>query len=64
MNVKRVMYVLVFPHLQLLLSLQSKLFEGLDDNSCVGTVVNKNGGAPHPRLQVVDRQWDVLSVVL
>lgn len=66
-NVKYDIYKVLFcvgPHLQLLLSLQSKLFEGLDDDSCVGAVVNKDGGAPHPRLEVVDRQRDVLSVVL
>lgn len=52
------------PHLQLLLSLQGKLFERLDDDSRVGAVVHKNGRAPHPRLQVVDGQRDVLGVVL
>lgn len=51
-------------HLQLLLSLQGELFEGLDDDPCVGAVVNENGRAPHPRLQVVDGQRDVLGVVL
>lgn len=51
-------------HLQLLLSLQGKLFEGFDDDPGVGAVVDKDGGAPHPGLQVVDGQRYVLSVVL
>lgn len=51
-------------HLQLLLSLQGKLFEGLDNDSRVGTVVDKDGRTPHPRLQVIDGQRDVLGVVL
>lgn len=51
-------------HLQLLLPLHGELFERLDNDSRVGAVVDENGRAPHPRLQVVDGQWDVLRVVL
>ena len=51
-------------HLQLLLSLQGELFERLDDDACVGAVVDEDGGAAHPRLEVVHRQRDVLGVVL
>lgn len=51
-------------HLQLLLPLQGELLEGLDDDAGVGAVVDKDGRAAHPRLQVVDGQRDVLSVVL
>lgn len=51
-------------HLQLLLPLQGKLFEGLDDDPGVGAVVDEDGRAAHPRLQVVDGQRDVLGVVL
>lgn len=52
------------PHLQLLLPLQGKLFEGLDNETSVGAVVDEYGGAAHPCLQVIYRQGDVLSVVL
>lgn len=58
------MFVRAAAHLQLLLSLQGELFERLDNDSRVGAVVDKNGRAPHPRLQVVDGQRDVLGVVL
>lgn len=51
-------------HLQLLLSLQGELFKRLDDDSRVGAVVDENGRAPHPSLQVVDGQRDVLGIVL
>lgn len=51
-------------HLQLLLPLQGKLFEGLDNDPGVGAVVDEDGRAAHPRLQVVDGQRDVLGVVL
>lgn len=51
-------------HLQLLLPLQGELLEGLDDDAGVGAVVDEDGRAAHPRLQVVDGQRDVLSVVL
>lgn len=52
------------PHLQLLLPLQGKLLEGLDDQAGVGAVVDKYGRAAHPRLQVIDGQRDILRVVL
>lgn len=52
------------PHLQLLLPLQGELLEGLDDEAGVGAVVDEYRRAAHPRLQVVDRQRDVLGVVL
>lgn len=52
------------PHLQLLLPLQGKLLEGLDDKAGIGAVVDKYRRAAHPRLQVIYRQRDVLSVVL
>lgn len=52
------------PHLQLLLPLQGELLEGLDNEASIGAVVDEYGGATHPRLQVVYRQGDVLSVVL
>lgn len=58
------MYACAAAHLQLLLSLQGELFEGLDNDSCVGAVVHKDGRASHPGLQVVDGQRDVLGVVL
>lgn len=51
-------------HLQLLLPLQGELFEGLDDDPGVGAVVDEDGRAAHPGLQVVDGQRDVLGVVL
>lgn len=51
-------------HLKLLLSLQGELLEGLDDDSRVGAVVDEDGRAAHPGLQVVDGQRDVLGVVL
>lgn len=57
-------FVCAAAHLQLLLSLQGELFKRLDDDPCVGAVVDENGRAPHPRLQVVDGQRDVLGVVL
>lgn len=52
------------PHLQFLLPLQGKLFEGLDDQASVGAVVDEYRRAAHPRLQVIYGQRDVLSVVL
>lgn len=58
------MSVCLAAHLQLLLSLQGKLFERLDDDSRVGAVVDENGWTPHPRLQVIDGQRYVLGVVL
>lgn len=58
------MSVCAAAHLQLLLSLQGELFKRLDDDSRVGAVVHKDGRAPHPRLQIVDGQRDVLGVVL
>lgn len=57
-------FVCAAAHLQLLLSLQGELLKRLDNYSRVGAVVDENGRAPHPRLQVVDRQRDVLGVVL
>lgn len=51
-------------NLQLLLPLQGKLLEGLDDDSGIGAVVDKDRWAAHPRLQVIDGQRDVLGVVL
>jgi len=57
-------FVCTAAHLQLLLPLQGKLFKRLDDDSRVGAVVHEDGRAPHPRLQVVDGQRDVLGVVL
>lgn len=52
------------PHFQLLLPLQGELPEGLDDEAGVGAVIDEYRRAAHPRLQVVDRQRDVLRVVL
>lgn len=52
------------PHLKLLLPLQGELFEGLDDQAGIGAVVDEDRWAAHPRLQVIYRQRDVLSVVL
>lgn len=57
-------FICAAAHLQLLLSLQGELFEGLDNDSRVGAVVDKDGRAAHPGLQVVDGQRDVLGVVL
>lgn len=51
-------------HLQLLLPLQGELLEGLDDQAGVGAVVDEDGRAAHPRLEVVDGQGDILSIVL
>lgn len=51
-------------HLQFLLSLQGKLLERLDNDPRVGAVIHKDGRAAHPGLQVINGQWDVLSVVL
>lgn len=63
---RKTMYVVVgaAAYLQLLLSLQGELFKWLDNDARIGAVIDKNGRAPHPRLQVVDGQRDVLGVVL
>lgn len=52
------------PHLQLLLPLQCKLLEGLHNEASIGAVVDEDGWATHPRLQVIYGQRDVLRVVL
>ena len=39
------------------------LFEGVHDYAGVGAVVHEDGGGAHPRLEVVQAEWDVLGVV-
>jgi hypothetical protein len=51
-------------HLQLLLPLQGKLLEGLDNQASVGAVIDEDGWAAHPGLQIIYGQRNILSVVL
>ena len=39
------------------------LLEGVHYYAGVGAVVHEDGGGPHPRLEVVQAEWDVLGVV-
>jgi len=44
------------------LVLFGELFEAGDDDAGVGAVVDEDGGRPHPGLEVVQAQGDVLGV--
>ena len=47
-----------------MLALLTELLERVDNDAGVGAVVDVDGRTAHPRLQIVDRQRDVLRVRL